>query len=80
MHDIVKIIQGLLSYRCISEPQRKKTLFMCMISQVLSETKHSDQKKTTTLFSSMFMLERTRQTLIESMYNISRIGAVVEGM
>lgn len=28
----------------------------------------------------MFTLERTCQTLLETMYNIRRIGAVVEGM
>lgn len=55
---------------------------MCMISQVLGVVKHSYQKKQnkTKPSSSMFTLKRTCQTLLETMYNISKIGAVVEGM
>ncbi len=74
MHYIINIIQGILSYRCTLEPQRKnKTLLMCMISQGLNVFKYSDQKQ----FSSMFMLKRSCQTLCETE---SRIGAVIEGM
>jgi len=42
MHDIVKIIQGLELSLHFRAEEKEKTLAMCMISQVLSETKHSD--------------------------------------